>query len=272
MASIKVGLLGFGTVGAGVVKVLQENGGLLERRLGAPVELVRIVDLDIATPRPITVDPALLSTDAATVLDSPAIDIVIELIGGYEPARTFVLRAIANGKHVVTANKALLALHGDEIFAGGGSRPGSTSCSRRRSAAGFRSSAQSRKISVPTAFSSVFGILNGTCNYILTRMTERWRGLCHGPCGCPGEGLCRSGSDLRCRGDRHRPQAGLADAACASARGSTSTASIREGITRITALDIEFAREFGYTLQAAGHRQARQWPDRGPCPSDHAAA
>ena len=117
MKVVKVGLLGFGTVGAGVVRAFQNNGELMARRLGSPVELVRIADLDIDTPRPVQVGSELLTTNASMVLDDPEIGIVIELIGGYEPARSFVLRAIANGKHVVTANKALLALHGEEIYA-----------------------------------------------------------------------------------------------------------------------------------------------------------
>jgi len=171
MKAVKVGLLGFGTVGSGVVKAFQDNGELMARRLGSPVELVRIADLDIDTPRSVQVDGALLTTDASAVLDDPEIDIVVELIGGYEPARSFVLRAIANGKHVVTANKALLALHGEEIYraaelagvdvmfeaAVGGGIPIISAVKENLGANRFR---------------SVFGILNGTCNYILTRMTD----------------------------------------------------------------------------------------------------
>ncbi|MEJ2520749.1 MAG: homoserine dehydrogenase, partial [Desulfuromonadales bacterium] len=116
MRKIKVGLLGFGTIGTGVVKIIQQNQALLASRLGANIELVRVADLDTTTDRGVSLPEGILTADAQGLLKDPEVQIVIELIGGYEPARSFVLQAIAQGKHVVTANKALLALHGDEIF------------------------------------------------------------------------------------------------------------------------------------------------------------
>src|SRR5690606_7129921 len=104
------------TIGAGVVEIFNRNQELINRKTGRKVELKRVVDLDIETPRGVEIDPEKLSTDADDILEDPDIDIVIELIGGYEPARSFILRAIENGKHVVTANKALLARHWDEIM------------------------------------------------------------------------------------------------------------------------------------------------------------
>jgi homoserine dehydrogenase len=114
---LNVGLLGFGTIGAGVVRLLREHRTEIAERAGMPIRLTTIADLDVKTDRGINPKPARLTTDAAAVLQDPAIDVVIELIGGYEPARRFVLAAIENGKDVVTANKALLAVHGDEIVA-----------------------------------------------------------------------------------------------------------------------------------------------------------
>ncbi len=149
MRSIKVGLLGFGTIGTGVVRIFQQNAGLLEERLGARLELTRIADLDISRDRGVTISPEILTTQAESILDDPAIDMVIELIGGYEPARTFVLRAIANGKHVVTANKALLALHGDEIFAAA-ARQGVDVFFEGAVAGGIPVIPPSRRISAPT--------------------------------------------------------------------------------------------------------------------------
>ena len=116
MQEIGVGIVGIGTVGAGVVQILSVNAGEIERRLGARLRLVRIADKDIESDRGVTIDRSLLTADVAEVLDNPDVQIVVELIGGYEPAKTFILRAVANGKHVVTANKALLAVHGDEVF------------------------------------------------------------------------------------------------------------------------------------------------------------
>ncbi|MDD1748820.1 MAG: homoserine dehydrogenase, partial [Methanothrix sp.] len=116
MKKISIGLIGFGTIGTGVVKLLRDNGDLISERIGAEICLKRIADIDIKRSRGITVNDALLTTDAGDILGDPGIDIVVELMGGYEPARTFILDAVRRNKHVVTANKALLATHGDEIF------------------------------------------------------------------------------------------------------------------------------------------------------------
>ena len=115
--AVRVGLIGFGTIGTGVVKLLQRNQAQIRARLGAPLTLARIADIDLTRDRGVRVDRNASSPDdAVALIDDPSIDIVVELMGGYEPARRFVLRAIANGKSVVTANKALLAVHGAEIF------------------------------------------------------------------------------------------------------------------------------------------------------------
>ncbi len=116
MREIKVGLIGFGTVGAGVVKILQKNSKLIENRMGAKVILKRIADVDLKTDRGVRLKPGVLTRKAEEVIMDPEINIVMELIGGIEPAKTFILQAIRNRKHIVTANKALLALHGDEIW------------------------------------------------------------------------------------------------------------------------------------------------------------
>ena len=112
-----VGIIGFGTVGTGVAKILLENAALISRRVGVPIEIVRIADLDVTRDRGLALPPGLLTTDAKQILTDPSIDIVVELIGGCDVAKRIILDAIAAGKHVVTANKALLALHGEEIFA-----------------------------------------------------------------------------------------------------------------------------------------------------------
>ncbi len=114
MREIKVGLIGFGTVGAGVVKILQKNSKLIENRMGAKVILKRIADVDLKTDRGVRLKPGVLTRKAEEVIMDPEINIVIELIGGIEPAKTFILQAIRNRKHIVTANMTLLALHGDE--------------------------------------------------------------------------------------------------------------------------------------------------------------
>jgi len=113
---IFAGLIGFGTIGTGVIKLLRENEELIRKRLGARLVIKKIADVDIETPRQVPVEREKLTTDVNEILTDPDISIIVELVGGYTHAKTFVLEAIRNGKHVVTANKALLANYGNEIF------------------------------------------------------------------------------------------------------------------------------------------------------------
>jgi homoserine dehydrogenase len=116
MQKINIGLIGFGTVGTGVIKVLKENAKTIQERLGAEVILKKIADKDLTRDRGVEVEKSILTADANDILNDPSINIVIELVGGIEPAKTFILKALNNKKHVVTANKALLSKHGEEIF------------------------------------------------------------------------------------------------------------------------------------------------------------
>ena len=117
MTPINIGILGFGTVGAGVVETLQKNGELIANRTGVRPRVYRVADLDITSDRGVELPADVLTTDAQAVLDDPDTDVVVELIGGTTVAKEFMLKALANGKPVVTANKALLAEHGAKIFA-----------------------------------------------------------------------------------------------------------------------------------------------------------
>ena len=116
MKATKIGLIGLGNIGTGTARILLEDGHLIRKKLGWPLVLKKVADLDLERPRDIQLDRDLLTTDASEILNDPEIDIVVELIGGYEPAKTYILEAIAAGKHVVTANKALLATQGRDIF------------------------------------------------------------------------------------------------------------------------------------------------------------
>ena len=117
MKKINIGLLGCGTVGTGVAKLLFENKELLSARVGAELNLKWVADIDIESDRGIQFPEGVLTTDARKVIDDPEVDMIIEMIGGEGIAKDFMLKAIANGKHIVTANKALLAAHGNELFA-----------------------------------------------------------------------------------------------------------------------------------------------------------
>src|SRR5688572_28882156 len=112
---INVGMIGLGTVGTGTLRILQDNADLIRRRVGVPIEVSKIAVRDIHRDRGMKVPAGVLTDVPSQVTEDPDIDIVVELIGGYEPARQLILEAIARGKHVVTANKALLAVHGAEI-------------------------------------------------------------------------------------------------------------------------------------------------------------
>ena len=172
MNEIRIGLLGLGTVGAGVVKILDTHGAEMQERTDCRLTLAAIADADLIREREgIDLARLHLVPDARQVLDDPSIQIVIELIGGLEPARTFILRALAAGKHVVTANKALLAHHGAELF---------EEARRNRVMLGFEAAVAGgipllravREGLPANRIASVFGIVNGTCNYILSKMTD----------------------------------------------------------------------------------------------------
>lgn len=166
-----VGLIGFGTIGAGVVETFNQNLNLMEQKVGAKINLKRIVDLDIETDRGVAVDKNVLSTDINDILEDPEIDIVIELIGGYEPAKTFILKAMNHGKHVVTANKALLAKHWEEILKTANDN-NVRICFEASVGGGIPLLEPLNERLAANHIKSIYGIINGTANYILTKMTE----------------------------------------------------------------------------------------------------
>ena len=170
MKEIGVGLLGFGTVGAGVVEGLQKNGDLLAERTGVRLVLRRIADVDITRDRGVKVEPGLLTRDAAAVIKDPAVDIVVELIGGTTIAREFILQALQLGKPVVTANKALLAEHGEAIFSLAADKQAGLFF-EASVAGGVPIIRALREGLVANRINRIYGILNGTCNYILSNMT-----------------------------------------------------------------------------------------------------
>ncbi len=169
MKEIRIGILGFGTVGAGVVEGIHKNGGLMASRTGINPVVAKIADLDITTDRGITVDEGVLTTDAMSVITDSTIDLIVELIGGTTIARTFTLEALKQGKPVITANKALLADHGEEIYRT--ARENKTGIYYEAAVGGGIPILRSQRAGlIGNQIESIYGILNGTCNYILTRM------------------------------------------------------------------------------------------------------
>jgi homoserine dehydrogenase len=175
MRTISVGLLGLGNVGSGVVKLLADNADAIRQRLGgSAVAIRRIAVREADKPRLVDVAPALITTDVNAVLGDPEIEIVVELIGGEEPARTYLLEAIARGKHIVTANKALLAAHGDELFHAAGER-GVDVYYEASVGGGVPIIRALREGLASDRVDELVAIVNGTSNFLLTTMTEEGR-------------------------------------------------------------------------------------------------
>jgi homoserine dehydrogenase len=248
MKSINVGLLGLGTVGAGVAKVFFSHREELEEKIGARVTLAAIADLDTTTPRTGLDLAALpLSEDVATVLDDPSIDIVVELIGGLEPARSFILRAFANGKQVVTANKALLANHGAELYAEAAKRK----CMLAFEAAVAGGIPLIRSVKeglVANRINSLHGIVNGTSNYILSKMTDEGREFRQVLAEAQAHGYAEADPTFDVEGvdSAHKLQV----LATLAFRTYVNLKEIHvEGISKITPEDIQLAREMGFRIK-----------------------
>ncbi|EKF86639.1 homoserine dehydrogenase [Methanobacterium formicicum] len=167
--TVNIGLIGFGTIGSGVVATLNQNIQLLESKVNKKVNLKRIVDLDITTDRGVEVKPGVLSTNVDDILEDDEIDIVIELVGGYQPALNFILKAMENGKHVVTANKALLAKHWQEIT-DSAQKNGVRIAFEASVGGGIPLLAPLNDGLTANNIETIYGIINGTANYILTKM------------------------------------------------------------------------------------------------------
>ena len=247
MKTINIGLVGFGTVGTGVVKLLKGQAPLLQRRLAARLRLKRIADLDLTKPRDVEVDPKILTTDAREIIEDPAIDIVIELIGGTTAAREVSLAALRSGKHLVTANKALLATHGLELF---------RAAAEKRVDLGFEATVCGgipiiravREGLVANRIHSIEGIVNGTCNYILTKMTELGAPFAEVLKEAQDQGYAEANPSLDIDGidAAHKLQI-LASIAYG---GSVDFNAIYvEGIRGIDPDDIQYAKELGYRVK-----------------------
>jgi len=247
MKTISLGLIGFGTIGSGVVKLLKDSGALIEKRLGARLVLKKIADLDIRTPRVVSVKKNLLTTDAQAVLNDPDIGIVIELMGGYEPARSFILKAMKNGKHVVTANKALLATHGDEVFRA--AEKAGVNIGFEASVGGTIPVIKTLKESlVANRIKSIFGILNGTSNYILSKMTDEGKPFDEVLKEAQALGFAEADPTFDIEGVDAAHKLAITLSLAYGKRVMFDDL-YREGISRISQQDIEFARELGYRIK-----------------------
>ena len=247
MKAIRLALLGCGTVGEGVVRLLRTNAAMFERKLGAPLELAGIADRSLKPIPALGIDAKLITRDAAALTGRDDIDIVAELFGGYEPARTLILQALAAGKDVVTANKALLAAHGAEIF---------RAASKAGLAIGFEASVGGgvpiirtlREALAGDRQRAVYGIVNGTCNSILSMMTESGAEFTDALKQAQRDGLAEADPSLDIDGLDTAHKLCLLVALAFGVMLEPQHVHT-EGITSITRADIDYARELGYSIK-----------------------
>jgi homoserine dehydrogenase len=247
MKEIGVGLLGFGTVGAGVVEGLQRNGDMIAERLGVRPVLRKIADLDIVSDRGVSVDADLLTTDAGSVVDDPSVDVVVELIGGCGIAKELVLKALSQGKAVVTANKKLLAEHGREIYAVAEANQADIYFGASVGG-GIPVIKALREGLAANRVESIYGILNGTCNYILTCMEHDGLPFDVALKDAQELGFAEADPSLDIDGfDTAHKAVILASLAYGSAVEMSSVSV--EGIRGLSKVDLDYALEFGYRIK-----------------------
>ncbi|OQX22417.1 MAG: homoserine dehydrogenase [Desulfobacteraceae bacterium IS3] len=247
MKEIHIGLLGCGTVGTGVAKILIENRDLICSRVGAALNLKYVADIDTKKDRGIRFGEGVLISDAEKVLNDPDIDIIVEMIGGEGIAKQFILKAISNGKHVVSANKALIASQGNALF---------KAASERRVDIGFEASVGGcmpiiktlRESLVGNRITSMIGILNGTCNYILSKITDEGMSFEAALAEAQAKGFAEADPTLDVGGFDTAHKLAILNALAYGMEVNLKDIYI-EGISGITPMDIELAGQFGYRIK-----------------------
>ena len=247
MKEIGVGILGFGTVGAGVAEGLLRNRRLMAERLGVDIALRRIADLDITTDRGVAVDPDVLTTDAQGVIADPNVQIVVETIGGTGIARTFVLAALNAGKAVVTANKKLLAEHGKEIF-DAAAKNGVDIYFGASVGGGIPIIRSLREGLAGNDIQQIHGILNGTCNYILTRMETEGRPFGEILADAQKLGYAEANPSLDIDGFDTAHKACILSALAYGFQPSLDQVQV-EGIRNLDGRDVKYAADFGCRIK-----------------------
>jgi homoserine dehydrogenase len=247
MKKINIGLIGFGTIGTGVVKLMKRNSALIGHKTGSRLNIKKIVDLDITTDRGVKVKDGVLTTDVNDILNDPEISIVIELIGGYKPAKDFILKAMKKGKHIVTANKALLAVHGDEIF--GAARKNGVNVGFEASVCGGIPIIRTIKEGLcAEKVASIYGIFNGTCNYILTKMTEEGKAFSDVLDRAKQLGYAEADPTFDIEGIDAAHKLAILTALSFGTKVNFKDV-YTEGIARIAPIDIDFASSLGYRIK-----------------------
>ncbi|PCC70621.1 homoserine dehydrogenase [Nannocystis exedens] len=248
MRALGVGILGLGNVGAGTVRLLGEHRARIEARLGASLTIRRVLVRDRARERAVDVAPELLTTDIGAVLGDPEIAIVVELMGGVEPARSYILAALRAGKHVVTANKAVLAERGAEIFAEA-ARVGRAVVFEGSVAGGIPLLRSLREGLASDRITGLCGIVNGTSNYILDAMTRTGAGFADALAGAQAAGYAEADPTLDVGGGDAAHKLALLALVAFGVQVDPATIPT-EGISHITAFDIRAAAELGFVIKS----------------------
>ena len=250
MKPVKIGILGLGTVGCGTISVLARNGQEIARRAGREIIIIQASARDLKKKRPCATDGIKLVQDPYEVVRNPEIEVVVELIGGYEPARALVLEAIANGKHVVTANKALIAVHGNEIFAQA-QKKGVMVAFEAAVAGGIPIIKAVREGLAGNRIEWVAGIINGTSNFILTEMRDKSADFGDALKEAQRLGYAEADPTFDVEGIDTAHKLTIL-AAIAFGIPLKFKQAYTEGITRITRMDVQYAENLGYRLKLLG--------------------
>jgi homoserine dehydrogenase len=250
MQQVNLGMLGGGTVGSGVFHAWQQNGDLMAARLGVKIAFRKTAVKAFDEPRPYPIPRSLMTTDWQEVVNDPQIQVVIELVGGTGIAKTMVLAALAQGKTVVTANKALLAAHGRELFAAA-AKSGANLYYEASVCGGIPIIKSLREGFVANQFLAIYGIVNGTCNYILTRMKLEGADFADVLADAQQQGYAETPPDLDIDGHDAQHKTGIL-ASLAHGFWVDHHAIHTEGIRDVSKIDMQFAQQLGYTIKLLG--------------------
>lgn len=247
MKRINIGLIGFGNIGSGVVKILRDKKSLLSEKTGLDINIKKICDRDIVSKRNVSVDKKLLTRDPKEIIEDPQIDILVELIGGIHPAREFISEALKKGKNIVTANKALLALHGGELFAQARDR-GKNIYFEASVGAGIPIIKSLREGLVANKFNSILGIVNGTSNYILSSMSKDNQTFNEALREAQKNGFAEKDPTLDIEGMDSAHKLALLTYLAFGRLVSIKDIFV-EGISRISLADVNYAKELGFEIK-----------------------
>ena len=250
MKPINVGLLGIGTVGGGTFTVLKRNAEEIARRAGRPIQITIVADKNVELAKQVTGGACRITDDAFAVVNDPEVDIVVELIGGYGVAKELVLKAIANGKHVVTANKALLATHGNEIFAAA-QEMGVMVAFEAAVAGGIPIIKALREGLTANRIEWIAGIINGTTNFILSEMRDKGHSFETVLKEAQRLGYAEADPTFDVEGVDAAHKLTIMSAIAFGNSMSFDKAHI-EGISKLDAVDIKYAEQLGYRIKLLG--------------------